>query len=103
ALVAPPTPSEEHQAVISVLAAPETAQFANKALLIHDFYVSQTEILAILQEELAKRQDGEHNMQNVMAMLRFDLFGAESSAAWGSEDDNGALGIREKGVEELRE
>ncbi|PVG04258.1 NAD(P)-binding protein [Serendipita vermifera] len=115
------------QAVISILAAPEPAQFANKALRIHDFYVSQTEILAILEEELAKRQDGtsfetedvstveigskareallrgENNIQNVMAMLRFDLFGAESSAAWGSEDDNGSLEIQEKGTEELRE
>ncbi|KAG8772612.1 hypothetical protein FRC16_005634 [Serendipita sp. 398] len=104
-------------------------QLENKALRIHDWFVSQNELLDIMDEELAKRAesdptatntDGEvaaaakftrqvvsvaelAEQKNHLAMLYEALFGVDNSCSWGTDDESDLAGVRPKTHEDMRE
>jgi hypothetical protein len=106
--------------VVSVLSTPEN--FKNKHLRISDFYVSQNEILAILEAETESkftvqkvdaeklREDsyaglgrGEFTEANIFGAVIAAIFGQKSSARWGQGDDTESVGIPKKNLtEEIR-
>jgi hypothetical protein len=113
------TTTLEHvgQTVVSVLSSPDSTK--NKHVRVHDFNVSQKEILAILEEETsskytvedvavdtlaqeaaAKLKAGEVTEANIYAIVKSTIFGSASSAAWGEEDDSQALGLPKKDLRE---
>jgi hypothetical protein len=104
-------------AVASVLSTPE--KFKNKHLRISDFYVSQNEILAILEAETGSKFTlqqvdieklkadsyaalgrGEFNHVNILGVIQGAVFGQKSSARWGRVDDSESLGIPKKDLTE---
>lgn len=109
---------------MSVLSTPE--KFKNQYLRISDFYVSQNEILAILEAETRSkfttqntdvdklREDGYAALgrgESSPAIIRgaargvvlAAVFGKKSSARWGLDDDTESLHIPRKDLtEEIR-
>jgi hypothetical protein len=105
---------------VSVLSTPE--KFRNKHLRISDFYVSQNEILAVLEAETGSkfsvqetdveklREDGyaalgrgEYSQANIHDVILGAVFGQKSSARWGRDDDTESLCIPRKNLaEEIR-
>jgi hypothetical protein len=105
------------RAVAAILSDPPT--FKNKAVRIHDFFVTQNEILAILEEEtgfkftvkevdieeLARTASaglarGEISEYNIYSMVKAHIWGKESSSRWGEEDDSVTLGLITKDLRE---
>ncbi|KAG8841780.1 hypothetical protein FRB91_004686 [Serendipita sp. 411] len=101
------------QAVVGVLSSP--TQFANRDVRVHDFYVSQQEIKAVLEEvtgdsfavediDVAKQEEttsaalarGEFTLENIYGLIKAYVFGANSSASWGENDDTEAVGLPKK-------
>jgi len=107
-------------AVVSVFSTPE--KFKNKHLRISDFYVSQKDILAVLEAETGSkftvkkvdaekiRDDGyaaldrdESSLKAVYAVILGAVFGQKSSTRWGRDDDTDSLSIPKKDLtEEIR-
>jgi len=107
-------------AVVSVFSNPE--KFKNKHIRISDFYVSQNEILAILEAETGSKftvqtidaeklkEDtnaglgrGEFTLVNIFGAIQASVFGQKSSARWGRGDDTESVGIPKKDLtEEIR-
>lgn len=82
---------------------------------IHDFFVTQRQILDILEAEVGQSFEvtkidsgeleakagaalgrGEFTEENFFGVLRSYIFGKNSSAAWGEVDDTVALGVKPK-------
>ena len=99
--------------VAALLANP--APYKNKFLRISDFFVTQNEILAILEAETGSKfvvteQDinklkedsdrglaaGEWTLPNIYAAISGSIFGANSSTSWGEDDDTESLGLPKK-------
>jgi hypothetical protein len=104
-------------AVVSVFSTPE--KFKNQYLRISDFYVSQNEILAILEAETGSkftvqkvdaekvREDGyaalgrgESSQAIFYGVVLAAVFGQKSAARWGRDDDTESLGIPKKNLTE---
>ena len=103
-------------AVHSILLHPE--ETANKALRIHDFFISQRELLTVLESFLGpfeishisvaeeeKRlipriEAGEEDMGVFGARLLTHLFGPDNSASWELEDDSKLLGLPHRELKE---
>jgi len=104
-------------AVVGVLSSPETTK--NKYLRVHDFHVSQLDILSILEEETntkwavedldidalaeeatAKLFAGEVNDYTVYTIVKAVAFGKSSASAWDPEDDSRAVGLQKKDLRE---
>jgi hypothetical protein len=103
-------------AVASVFANP--APFKNKFIRVSDFYVSQNRILAVLEAEIGVKSsiedvdvsklkedshrgllNGEWSDGNIYGAIKASIFGPESSASWGWEDDSQSLGFPKKDLE----
>ncbi|PVF93888.1 NAD(P)-binding protein [Serendipita vermifera] len=101
------------QAVVSIISDPVT--FKNRPLRIHDFFVSQNEILSILEEEtgakftveavdldgLVKKAEerlaqGEVTEENIYTIIKGHVLGEESSARWGEDDDSVVAGLTKR-------
>jgi uncharacterized protein YbjT (DUF2867 family) len=101
------------QSVVGVLSSP--AQFKNKYIRVHDFYVSQNEIKAALEsitgspfevetvnvEELEEATSaglarGEYTHENIYGLILAYIYGKNSSASWGEEDESVAVGLAKK-------
>ena len=91
------------------------APYKNRFIRISDFYVSQNEILAILEaetgskfaiteEDINKAKEeadrglaaGEWNEKNIYTVVKGAIFGSNSSASWGEVDDTESLGVPKK-------
>ena len=98
------------QSVVGVLSHPAATE--NKPVRVHDFFVTQKDILAILEAELGPftKQDivvpqlieqcnasiarGEFNQANIYGLLQSAAFGAEGSICrWPKDDDSVLLGL----------
>ncbi|PVF93895.1 NAD(P)-binding protein [Serendipita vermifera] len=103
--------------VVAVLSDPPA--FKNKPVRIHDFFVTQNEILAVLEEETGTKwtvvdvdieelekaasaglAKGEINEYNIYSMVKAHMWGRQSSARWGEEDDSLAIGLPKKDMRE---
>jgi len=99
--------------VVSVFSTPE--KFKNKNLLISDFYISQKEILAILEEETGSKFEitetdadkmeedaeaglrrGEWNFPNILGAVLGSMFSSKGACGWGENDDSASLGLEKK-------
>lgn len=103
-------------AVHSILLHPE--ETANKALRIHDFFISQRDLLTVLESFLGpfkvshvsvaeeeKRlipllEAGSQDMGVFAARLLTHLLGPDNSASWGLDDDSELLGLPPKELKE---
>jgi hypothetical protein len=94
--------------------------FKNKAVRMHDFLVTQKEILAVLEEESGSKYEveeidademlkqgfeaierGEFNEGSVYKVVKGSIFGTgESPARWEEDDDSVALGLPKKNLTE---
>ncbi|CAG8705320.1 12634_t:CDS:2, partial [Acaulospora colombiana] len=82
----------------------------NQDLLIHDFFVSQNEILEVLEQETDSKwtikdvdaeallkesqaglDKGDFSFNNVCSVLKVYAWGKESSSRWGDDDDSALL------------
>ncbi|CAG7854497.1 Protein FAM50A [Serendipita indica DSM 11827] len=108
------------QAIISLLAHPD--KFVNQIVHIHDFFVTQRELLDLVEQEtgskfetstvdaeaLAARaveglQRGEFTQDNVLGAIRTSIFREEGNARWDVNDDSAELGLGGVSlVEEIR-
>lgn len=103
--------------MVGVLSHPTETE--NKHLRVHDFFITQKDILAILEAELGPFtvQDvvvpqlmeqctagfarGEFNEANIIGLLQANIFGAEgSSCRWPKDDDSSLLGLPKRDIEE---
>jgi hypothetical protein len=101
------------QAVVSIISDPIT--FKNRPLRIHDFFVSQNEILSILEEETGTKFEveevdldglvkkaaerlaqGEVTEENIYTVIKGHVLGESSSAQWGEDDDSVLAGLTKK-------
>ncbi|PVF94880.1 NAD(P)-binding protein [Serendipita vermifera] len=107
------------QSIVSILSTDPT-DTENKALRIHDWFISQNELLDIMDEELAKEGEKDANgnivkfkrqvvsmddlvkQKSHLAMLYEALFGPENSCSWGTDDESSLAGVKPKDEEELR-
>lgn len=97
-------------AIIHILREP--SKFANKTLHIHDFFITQRDLLAVAEsvtgdkfevtevsaEEIGKKaleaiKRGEFNQQNSLGVLKMSIFGEDISARWDENDDSVSLGL----------
>lgn len=98
----------------------EPSAFKNKAVRIHDFFVTQNEILSVLEEETGSKYEveevdadellrqgfeaierGEFNEASVYKVVKGSLYGTgESPARWGEEDESTLLGLPKKDLRE---
>jgi hypothetical protein len=95
-------------------------EFKNQDLRIHDFFVTQNEILAVLEEETGSKfaikdvdveallkecqealAKGDYSMSNVCALLKAYSWGKESSTRWGEDDDSVAVKLPKKDMREV--
>ena len=86
-------------AVVGVLSKPDN--FKNRPVYIHDFFVSQREILEVVEEELGTKFTINHvKSEDLLAsfsgMIQETAWGKNSTSAWGTDDDSKALGLKEK-------
>jgi len=105
------------QSVVSVLGHPAATE--NKQVRVHDFFVTQKDVLAILEAELgpftiqdivvpqlvehcnAGLARGEFNEANVYGLIQANIFGAELSACrWPEGDDSTLLGLPKRDIKE---
>ena len=105
------------QSVVGVLSHPSATQ--NKNVRVHDFFVTQQEILAILEAELGSFtiQDvvvpqlveqcnaglarGEFTSANIHGLIQATAFGAEDcSCRWPADDDSVLLGLPKRDIKE---
>jgi hypothetical protein len=105
------------QSVVGVLSHPSATE--NKPVRIHDFFITQQEILAILEAELgqftiqnvvvpqlieqcnAGLARGEFTNANIYGLVQAAAFGAEdSSSRWPEDDDSVLLGLPKRDIKE---
>ena len=105
------------KSVVGVLSRPAATE--NKPIRVHDFFVTQKDILALLEAELgpftvqdvgvsqliehcnAGLARGEFNEANILGLLQAYIFGAESSfCRWPKEDDSALLGLPKRDIKE---
>jgi len=105
------------QSVVGVLSHASATE--NKPVRVHDFFVTQREILAILEAELgpftiqdvvvpqlveqcnAGLARGEFTNANIYGLVQAAAFGAEdSSARWPEDDDSALLGLAKRDIKE---
>ncbi|KAG8819261.1 hypothetical protein FRC17_010527 [Serendipita sp. 399] len=98
------------RAITSLMANP--SPYVNKTAHIHDFFVTQLEILKVVEEvtkskltvtnvdtnEMAKKAGerlarGEFTQNNVMGVIKASVWGEKSAARWDEDDDSLALGL----------
>jgi hypothetical protein len=91
----------------------------NRLVRVHDFYTSQNEILAGLEEVTGKKyeieradsakleetslaglQRGEWTEPNIYGLVTAYIFGKNSSSSWGDSDDSELLGLQKKDLKE---
>jgi len=103
--------------VVGVLSNPEA--FKNADVRVHDFYVSQQQILATAEKitgekwgvenadaaELERTTSaglarGEFTVENIYGLIKAYIFGDNSSASWGEDDDSVKVGLVKKNLEE---
>jgi len=101
------------QAMVSVLRSPE--EYGNKTLYIHDFNITQREMLDIVESEIGTKFEttsmnleevgrkslealarGERNPQNIFGGTRWAVWGKEGSGYWDENDDSKRLGLEKK-------
>ena len=94
------------------------APSANRYLRVHDFYISQLEIINVLEHlvgtqfainhvdpEVEKQTAsaglarGEVTPANISGLLISYVYSNDSTSSWGSEDDTTAIGVLEKDFE----
>lgn len=97
-------------AIINILRNP--SNFANKILHIHDFFINQSELLEVVEsvtgekfnveevdvEELGKKaqekiQSGRAEKADGWDVVRWSIWGEDTSCRWNSNDDSAALGL----------
>ena len=105
------------QSVVGVLSSSSATE--NKPVRVHDFFVTQNEILATLEAELgpftvqnvdvpqlveqcnAGLARGEFTEANIYGVVQAAAFGAEgSSARWPEDDDSVLLGLPKRDIKE---
>jgi hypothetical protein len=105
------------QTVVRVLS--NLDAYKNQSVRVHDFFVSQSEILAILEQETGEKftienadigellkkcgeglAKGEYTFENIFGVVKGNVWGEESSARWGEEDDTVAVGVPKKDLRE---
>jgi len=105
------------QSVIGVLSHPAATE--NKPVRVHDFFVAQRDVLAILEAELgpftiqdiaipqlleqsnASVARGEFTQATMYGLLQSNIFGAEgSSCRWPEDDDSAFLGLPKRDIKE---
>jgi hypothetical protein len=106
------------ESVVAVLSNPDVTK--DKYLRIHDFFVSQNDILKIIEEETGKKftveqvdidevgkkaaeglSKGEVTLENIFAVVGASIFGKKSSTRWGDDDDTNSLGLPKKDLREV--
>lgn len=104
-------------AVVSVLSDPASSR--NQSLRISDFFVTQNEVLAVLEAEIGSKfavtavdidrlkeerslalTRGEWTLGNIYDVVKACIFGSKSSARWGEDDDSKTLGLPKKDLKE---
>ncbi|KAG8839136.1 hypothetical protein FRC18_000523 [Serendipita sp. 400] len=98
------------RAITSLLA--DSSQSVNKVVHIHDFFITQLDVLKVTEEimgskfaitkvdtnEMAKSameglSRGEFIPQNIFGAIRASVWGEKSAARWDENDDSAALGL----------
>lgn len=98
--------------IISVLTRTDEALTENKSLRIHDFYISQHDIYPhlrelkgdfsvddvdldkLLKDSLKRLEKSPTDRSAIAGVLTGYVFGRESAAAWGENDDSKLLGLQ---------
>ncbi|KAG8777456.1 hypothetical protein FRC15_011330 [Serendipita sp. 397] len=105
------------RAIVSILANP--TKFVNTVVHIHDFFVTQQDILAVVErvteskftvtnvdmEVLGKTSlealmRGEFTFPNLAGVIKASIWGKESAARWDENDDSAAVGLGDANLEE---
>jgi hypothetical protein len=98
------------KAIISILSKP--SEFTNQVVHIHDFNVSQNEVLAAIEQAsgeifeveridlndmgnkaIAALQRGEFALPNFFGALRMTIWGESKTASWDVKDDSERAGL----------
>ncbi|KAJ7572647.1 hypothetical protein C8J56DRAFT_583953 [Mycena floridula] len=102
-------------AVVAILSEPDLV--SNRLAKIHDFFVSQRDILQVAEEELGIKFEVTHESSedltrkyeagladwdptSVFTLIRAMAWGPNSPCAWGIDDDSKALGLSPKDLRE---
>jgi hypothetical protein len=99
-------------AIISILQHPSNSKFMNKVLHIHDFSVTQLELIAIAEIVTGERwnvkvvdiegdgkkamdalKKGKMTRESVLAVMNQSVWGVDISARWDVKDDSSKLGL----------
>ena len=99
--------------VVAVLSTPE--KFKNKNIRVHDFFVSQNDILAALEAETGSKfeitevdadklkngsesglRSGDWGQQNIFGSIVGSVFATDGASKWGTSDDSASVGLSEK-------
>lgn len=105
------------QSVVAILSNP--AETKNRQVRIHDFLITQNEILTELEsltrtkfaiqtiesdklekETTAGLQRGEWTPENIYGLIQAYVFGKNTSAKWEEDDDSELLGLKKKSLRE---
>jgi hypothetical protein len=103
--------------VVYLVANPKS--YTNTDVRVHDFWVSQNEILAIAEAETGTKftvehkdieellettsaglAKGDYSLYNIYGVVKAHVFGKSSSARWGEEDDTPAISLPKKDLKE---
>lgn len=99
--------------VVAVLSTPD--KFKNKRLRISDFYVTQRELLSIVEAEAGVKfevqeadadklgegseealRNGDWSLPNLFGAMFATIFASNGSSSWGHPDDTASLGLPKK-------
>lgn len=97
-------------AIVNILRNP--SKFANKVLHIHDFFITQSELLEVAESVTSEKfateevsvealgaksmeaiMKGEFTQQHALNVLKRSIWSENGSARWDSNDDSAALGL----------
>ncbi|KAE9390848.1 NAD(P)-binding protein [Gymnopus androsaceus JB14] len=103
------------QVIIKILSSPETVK--NRRALVHDFYISQRELLKVAEEETGAifevssmtteellatslKAMGAGDPMAIYGLIKAAAWGADSPTAWGVDDDSKVLEVVPKDLRE---
>ena len=104
------------QAIVNIFSSP--AQFLNRDVRIHDFYINQWDLKAAVEgetgetydveyadmekmrdESLANMAQGKVSMEDMMGLIIYVIF-TKRTCAWGTDDDSELVGLPKKDLRE---
>jgi hypothetical protein len=104
-------------AIVSILADP--LPYSNQIVHIHDFFITQGELLSAIESvtgskfevekvdvnemgmaAVEKIKKGEFNLENILWVVRQGVWSSPGSSSWDEADDSATLGLGSKDLEE---